>query len=175
MTLLCSTPSRVQAYVHAYLRWVLVDSIAPQFEAFARGFHNVAGGPALDLFRAEELQLLVVGSQELDFHALERVAEYEAPYSAAHATIKHFWEVVHELSAEQKRKFLKFSTGSDRAPIRGLGNMRFIVDRAGPDSDRLVSASTCFQFVHLPEYATKEKLEAKLKLSIEHCEGFGVI
>ena len=78
------TRTNRKAYVAAYLQWLLVDSIAPQFTAFSRGFQNVAGGPALDIFRAEELQLLVVGSSELDFGALQAVCEYEEPLSAKH-------------------------------------------------------------------------------------------
>ena len=43
--------------------YVLTRSIATQFGAFHRGFMNVADGPALKLFRAEELEQLVVGSK----------------------------------------------------------------------------------------------------------------
>ena len=43
-----------------------------------------SGGPALDIFRSEELQLLVVGSPELDFGALEASCVYEEPLSATH-------------------------------------------------------------------------------------------
>jgi hypothetical protein len=151
-------PPPLQRYVAAYLKWYLTDSVATQFEAFFRGFANVAGGPALDVFRPEELQLLVVGacsllrlssswvvasllchrhvvaagSQELDFDALEKAAEYEEPYHRGHrcgwnqeclrlyrhsmgpmalappsrSIIRELWEVVHSLSAEDKRRFL---------------------------------------------------------------------
>lgn len=34
------------------------------------------------------------------------------------------WEIVNELDDEERRRFLKFFTGSDRAPIGGLGNLR---------------------------------------------------
>lgn len=86
--------SGLQEYVHAYMRWLLNDSVAKQFDAFARGFNNVAAGPALDMFRAEELALLVTGSENLDMKALESAAAYEEPYSANHPVIKQFWYVV---------------------------------------------------------------------------------
>ncbi len=38
--------------------------------------------------------------------------------------VKWLWEIVGELDDEEKRRFLKFFTGSDRAPIGGLGNLR---------------------------------------------------
>lgn len=38
--------------------------------------------------------------------------------------VKWLWEIVNELDDEERRRFLKFFTGSDRAPIGGLGNLR---------------------------------------------------
>lgn len=77
--------------MHAYLLWHLEQSVARQYEAFARGFNSVAAGPALDLFRPEELALLVTGSDKLDFEALQASARYEEPYSADHRLIRDFW------------------------------------------------------------------------------------
>ena len=39
--------------------------------------------------------------------------------------VKWLWEIVNELDDEEPRRFLKFFTGSDRAPIGGLGNLRW--------------------------------------------------
>jgi hypothetical protein len=58
-------------------QWLLVDSISKQFNAFAKGFFSVCGGPALELFKPQELELLICGSPTLDFHALEDVAILE--------------------------------------------------------------------------------------------------
>ena len=49
---------------------------------------------------------------------------------------RHFWEIVHDFSDEQKRQLLQFSTGSDRAPVGGLSKLKLIIARNGPDSDR---------------------------------------
>ena len=35
-----------------------------------------------------------------------------------------FWEVFHELSIEDKKKFLLFLTGSDRVPIQGMRDIK---------------------------------------------------
>ena len=48
------------------------------------------------------------------------------------------WEVVRSaLTLEEKKRFLKFFTGSDRAPIGGLGALRCVVQRDGTDSNKL--------------------------------------
>lgn len=51
---------------------------------------------------------------------------------------RRFWEIVHDLSAEEKRKLLQFTTGSDRAPVGGLLKLKLIIARNGPDSNRFV-------------------------------------
>lgn len=55
---------------------------------------------------------------------------------------RDFWVIVHALPLEDKKKLLRFATGSDRVPIRGLSNLVFVISRNGPDSDRLPTAHT---------------------------------
>ena len=55
-----------------------------QFEAFARGFMTLCGGPAIHLFSATELERLVCGNPILDFDALQANARYDGGYSAEH-------------------------------------------------------------------------------------------
>ena len=56
----------------------------------------------------------------------------------------------------------------------GLGRLSLVIQREGPDSDRLPSAHTCFNYLLLPEYASKEKLRSRLLTAIEHGQGFGL-
>jgi len=65
--------------------------------------------------------LIICGSQILDFVELEKAARYQDGFEEDSETIKHFWQVVHSFSHEEKKKFLSFLTGCDRAPIDGLG------------------------------------------------------
>mmetsp|Transcript_50050 Transcript_50050/g.73512 ORF Transcript_50050/g.73512 Transcript_50050/m.73512 type:complete len:293 (-) Transcript_50050:52-930(-) len=162
-------------YVELYIKYLLEDSIAQQFGAFAEGFHEVCGGPALRMFIPEELELLICGNPSLDFHALEEVTSTEDGYSRDHPVIVNFWTVVHSMTLEEKKKLLFFCTGSDRSPIRGLGSMTFIISRNGPDSDRLPTAHTCFNHLLLPEYRDMNKLRRCLMTAIINSEGFGLM
>eukprot|EP00035_Acanthoeca_spectabilis_P013345 m.247278 g.247278 ORF g.247278 m.247278 type:complete len:64 (-) comp15860_c0_seq6:362-553(-) len=49
-----------------------------------------------------------------------------------------------------------------------------VIQRNGGDSDRLPTALTCFGRLLLPEYSTKEKLQQRLALALEHGAGFGL-
>lgn len=91
-----------------------------------------------------------------------------------YAVRRDFWSVVHEMPLEMKKKFLAFTTGSDRAPINGLGELKLVVARNGPDSDRLPTSHTCFNHLLLPEYASRDKLKDRLLTAISQSEGFGL-
>ena len=135
---------------------------------------QVCGGAALTLFRPDELELLICGCPVVDFHELELAASYEDGFSHDHPTMKMFWQVVREMSLEQKKALLMFVTGSDRVPLKGLANVTFIIQCHGPDSDRLPAALTCFNRLLLPEYRTKKKLKERLIVAVENCKGFGL-
>lgn len=170
------TQENKHEYIRLYIKFVLVDLVKKQLGSFKRGFENVASGPIIDMFRPEEMELLVVGSKELDFAALRESTAYEEPYSADSPVVRWLWEVVLEdLTDDERKQFLAFTTGSDRAPIRGLGSVRMAVSRAGPDSDHLPTAHTCFSHLLLPEYSSKDKLRTKLKAAIGESEGFGLM
>lgn len=68
--------------------------------------------------------------------------------------VEWFWSVVHGLQPEQQKQLLFFVTGSDRVPIKGLASLTppFTISRAGPHSDRLPTAHTCFNHLLLPDY-----------------------
>jgi len=164
-----------EEFVKLYIHHLVIDSISRQFTAFRRGFYKVCGGYALKMCRAEELELLISGSVELDYEELEKATEYDDGYSKDHIVIKNFWEIVHTMTYDQKKKLLMFVTASDRVPLKGLGNLTFVIQRNGPDTDRLPTALTCFGRLLLPEYSTKEKLKNRLLTAIENAKGFGLV
>ena len=80
-----------------------------------------------------------------------------------------------EDSLPHKRMLLEFVTASDRVPLKGLASLTFVIQRNGPDTDRLPSALTCFGRLLLPEYSSKEKLRERLATAIENAKGFGLV
>lgn len=71
-------------------------------------------------------------------------------------------------------RFLSFTTGCDRAPVGGLGQLTLTVQRSGPDTDRLPTSHTCFNVLLLPDYSSKEKLRERLLTAVENAQGFGL-
>jgi hypothetical protein len=63
---------------------------------------------------------------------------------AEHRVVQWLWQVVNELTPEERKLFLKFFTGSDRAPIGGLSNLRCLIQvRGAAGRGRGASCSIC--------------------------------
>ncbi|XP_068124272.1 ubiquitin-protein ligase E3A isoform X2 [Hyperolius riggenbachi] len=163
-------------FISLYADYTLNKSVEKQFKAFRRGFHMVTNeSPLKYLFRPEEIELLICGSRNLDFQALKETTEYDGGYTRESQIIREFWEIVHAFTDEQKRLFLQFTTGTDRAPVGGLGKLKMIIAKNGPDTDRLPTSHTCFNVLLLPEYSSKEKLKERLLKAITYAKGFGML
>ena len=162
-------------YVDLYLDWYFNKSIEDYFKYFKNGFFRVCDKQLSPILLPEELELIICGTQILNFYELKKAAKYEDGYKIDSLTIKYFWEVLFDFSEEEKKKFLFFVTGCDRAPINGLGSLIITVSRWGPDSDKLPTAHTCFNHLLIPDYQNKDKLKKNLTIAISNSEGFGLI
>ena len=173
-------------FVEMYIHYLLDTSVSRQYEPFKRGFFTVCGGNALSLFRPEEIELLIRGSDEpLDIYSLRAVAVYEgwpserAPDQQPQA--RWFWEAFENARPADQRKLLAFITGSDRIPAMGATNLILkvqLLDTAGKDgalgTERFPTARTCFNTLVLHPYRSKEQLEQKLWMAVSESEGFGL-
>jgi len=163
-------------YVDLYADFLLNKSVEKQFLAFQRGFNLVTSeSPLQMMFTPHELEMLICGEKEFDFNELENSTEYDGGFSKETNCVRWFWEAVHSMDLEDKRKLLQFTTGSDRIPVGGLAKLKLIIAKNGPDSDRLPSAHTCFNVLLLPEYSSKDKMVDLLMKAIKECKGFGML
>ncbi|KAF2264692.1 hypothetical protein CC78DRAFT_463070 [Lojkania enalia] len=162
-------------FVRDYIVWLTYRSIAPQLEAFQKGFNVCIHPKSLRLFDEITLKYLVEGTQEINVAHLKEATRYEEGYSAAHSTIRDFWSIVEKYDADDRRRLLEFVTASERVPVTGFESVNFIIMRAGEDTEMLPTSSTCFGKLMLPQYSSKEKLKRKLDMAIQNSKGFGIV
>jgi E3 ubiquitin-protein ligase HECTD2 len=183
-------------FVDLYVRYLLDAAVARQFEPFKRGFFTVCGGNALSLFRAEEIELLVRGSDEpLDVDSLRAVAVHEnwkevarphAPIVTAAAenvpVLTWFWDLFRAAPPARQRQLLTFITGGDRIPAVGATSLVLRIVAGGDgwggggpaERMRFPIARTCFNMLVLWHYDSAEQLAEKLWRAVEESEGFGL-
>lgn len=161
-------------YVEMYVDFLLNKSVENQFKAFNQGFQKVCGGRIIKLFRSHELMSVVIGNEEYDWDQFEANCEYKNGYTHTDQQARWFWEVFHELSLEDKKKFLLFLTGSDRVPIQGMRDIKIRIQPVADDRYFPV-AHTCFNLLDLPRYKTKERLKYHLLQAIQQTQGFSLV
>jgi ubiquitin-protein ligase E3 A len=167
------TNANVEEYVRAYVDWYTGESVRGPFRYFTGGFQRLLQNDMYKAFSPDELDILVSGEEVLEWNELEKNAKYDEGYRPSSKAVKMFWEVFRELSPELKKKFLVFTTGTDRAPMGGLGNVVITIRRAENPAGLPVS-HTCFSLIELPEYQSKDEMRRKLTVAITETEGFGI-
>ncbi|KAK8835056.1 Ubiquitin-protein ligase E3A [Tritrichomonas musculus] len=176
-----STPNRpfmvtndnVELFVLKYIDYEINHRYSKELESFRSGFELACPTPYISMLTAEEMDLVISGAEEFDWGALVTAAKYKDGLDKASEEVRWFWEVFWEFSEDERLEFLKFTTGSDRAPFGGLGKVR-ITFRKGGRHEMLPVAHTCFNMFFLPKYKSKEELRSKLLLAFKYSEGFGI-
>ena len=180
------TNTNRREFVDLYIQYQLDTAVTRQYEPFKRGFFTVCGGNALSLFRPEEIELLVRGSDEpLDIGSLRAVASYDGLPNhnkdpEKQPQVMWFWDFFERATTADQRKILSFITGSDRIPAMGATNLviKIVLLMAKPgsvaDTHRFPSARTCFNTLYLYPYPSRRVLEEKLWTAVNGSEGFGL-
>lgn len=174
------TEENKHEYVDLVAKHRLTTAIRPQINAFLEGFSELIPRDLISIFHDKELELLISGLPDIDLDDMRANTEYSG-YSAGSPVIQWFWEVVQNLSKEDKARLLQFVTGTSKVPLEGFsalqgisGSQKFQIHMAYGSPDHLPSAHTCFNQLDLPEYPSKEHLEERLLLAIHEAnEGFG--
>merc|ERR1739844_560765 len=95
-------------------------------------------------------------------------------YDKNDTIIKYFWEVLREMTSQERKMFLQFVWARSRLPLKESDfedpfKIQKDMKNSGKEmNDALPSASTCFFSLSLPEYQSKETLKAKLLFAINN-------
>ncbi|XP_023244373.1 probable E3 ubiquitin-protein ligase HECTD2 [Centruroides sculpturatus] len=162
-----------EEYVKLYMDLILNKAIYQPFKAFYLGFHSVCASNALIMLRPEEVEMLVCGCPTIDMEELRKVTVYDG-FHEDEPIVKEFWEIVKCYNSDLQKQFLRFTTGSDRVPVGGMGEMTFKISALNHNTEMLPISHTCFNQLVLPRYTTKDILREKLTIAISNAEGFGL-
>ena len=163
------TLDNLETYVVAVCQTLVNDTLSKVVPVVLEGIAQGMNTRALEHFNAAELDLLLCGSPaRWTRQDLEDFLDYDHGYTASSRPCIILREVLAEMTSQEQEKFLKFVTGSPRLPVQGLSGLypRLTVVRKD-GSSALPSASTCTNYLKLPDYKSKEQLEKKLQVAID--------
>ena len=175
------------------------ETVKIQIQAFKKGFNQIFPVENLRPFAnsTTELEDMICGTQrnEEEWTNPQKLYEFIVPahgYHVKSVQYLNFIRFITELNKEERRKFLKFVTGSPRLPNGGFGALdpkltvvlkkpnvnsqtmsqqmqHEIINSSTHIDEILPSVMTCQNYVKLPAYSTYEML----KLKFEHAYNEG--
>lgn len=151
-------------YIHQLSNFRLNQSLHVQTKFFLNGLFEIIPSDLLSMFDPFELQMLISGAEnDVNIQNWKENVEYGG-YFDDDITVVYFWEVVNEMTSQERFKLIKFVTSVSRAPLLGFGSLspKFGIRNAGRSTDRLPTASTCVNLLKLPDYQNKELIRSKL-------------
>lgn len=166
------TRSNREEYIRLYKEYFHCPEIV---DAIKVGLGAIVPLHTLSLYTADEFETLICGKKEFNVSLLRGNTNYSG-CNASDEHIQFFWQVLNELSEEDKEMFLKFVWGRSRLPLTADEFSRpFKITTLSPSSngttlDQLLPKShTCFFQLDLPRYTSAEILKTKLLFAIYNC------
>ncbi|ETI45966.1 hypothetical protein F443_09604 [Phytophthora nicotianae P1569] len=163
-----------ELYVQLVEKTRLTES-SQQLAALKDGLASVLPMELAPLFTPRELEVLICGRREVDVDLLHQCTEYSEGADEAMPHVQHFWEVLREMTSEERTSFLRFVWARSRMPNSAKDfPMNFKLQTAqdpGASSQPdvyLPHAQTCFFALRLPAYTSKEVLRTKLLYAIQN-------
>lgn len=168
------TMANRDTYVRLVEKLRLTES-SQQLSALKDGLASVLPMELAPLFTARELEVLICGRREVDVDLLKQCTEYSEGADESMPHVQAFWEVLREMTSEDRTSFLRFVWARSRMPNSAKDfPMNFKLQTAhdagaqGDPDAYLPHAQTCFFALRLPTYSSKEILRAKLLYAIQN-------
>ena len=124
------------------------------------------------MLTAKELERLVCGVKTVDIELLRAHTKLSQDLTEKTDKVIWLWEILSELSDEDKIKFIKFCWAQERLPstheefqkLQVVFTIKSYIDKNRKDI--FPRADTCFFSLELPEYSSKEIMYRKIVQAI---------
>jgi E3 ubiquitin-protein ligase TRIP12 len=168
------TVHNLQEYIDLVMHFTFHETIKVQLSAFKKGFNSIFPIESLKPFSTtSELEDMICGTQRneeewTNGESLLLCIKTAHGFHHKSDQFLYFIRFITELDFNERRKFLKFITGSPRLPNGGFNSldprltvvMKKPLDPADNPDHILPSVMTCQNYVKLPRYSSFEILKA---------------
>ncbi|XP_018329894.1 E3 ubiquitin-protein ligase HECTD1 isoform X2 [Agrilus planipennis] len=157
----------VEEYSELTMSFCLDKGISRQLEAFYKGFSVVFPMEKLAAFSPDEMMVMLCGDQNPQW-TREDLLNYTEPklgYTRDSPGFLRFVNVLVNMSPEERKAFLQFTTGCSSLPPGGLANLYprlTVVRKVDAGEGSYPSVNTCVHYLKLPNYPTEEILRERL-------------
>ncbi|KAI5686629.1 HECTdomain [Leishmania braziliensis] len=175
------TPLRTHADLEKHMQYTMITRLEVALENlryFQWGLLSVMEVEALWCLSDEERSVLLCGADAKDNRPLFTEEELRAQttvgsgYSSGSTHVEMLLSIVGgDFTRSQQHDFLEFLTGSPRLPFNGLAGLGRLITVAMKEMEStreqtLPSCNTCFLYLKLPPYSTREIMKERLLLAV---------
>ena len=147
-----------------------------QINAIRKGLCSIIPVSLLKLITHSELEVLICGEKNVDIDLLKLNTNLSGDLTENSQNVKWLWEILREITDEERVKFIKFCWAQERLPHTNeefeKHQVRFTIKplstttNAKNKVDIFPRANTCFFHLELPEYTSKDKMKEKILQAI---------
>jgi hypothetical protein len=130
------TDENKERYINLMVNYKLCRNTAEQMNSVKRGFNDLIPHDVLSTiqFSGPELELLICGIKKIDSLDWQRNTDYGG-YNASSPQVVWFWDVVHNMTNEERSRLLQFVTGTTKLPVGGFAHL---VGSTGPRKFQII-------------------------------------
>ncbi|CAG8685645.1 10402_t:CDS:2, partial [Dentiscutata heterogama] len=166
------TRINIGRYIAVCRDWFFDRGIALQTKAFKEGFNRVFPIEVMREYTATEFALYFLHQGGDGDWSIETLRQYVQSYDAntSNEEVEKVIQIMAEYDTDNRKRFLRFATGSSKLPIGGFEALNLKVFRdSALDERALPKARTCFNRLIIPPNNSKEELVRKLEFAFANC------
>ena len=143
-----------------------------QISSIIKGINKIIPMSVLQYFTWEEMERLVCGKKIVDIDLLEKNTVTSPELEKKNYLVKWVWEILREFNEEERIQFVKFCYAQERLPYTqeeyDQKQIQFTIKfNQSFKKNGLPRADTCFFFLILPDYTSKEIMKKMISIAIK--------
>lgn len=158
-------------YVDLLIQHRFVTSVSEQVANFAQGFMDIVGDEKkrklfFKSLENEDLDGMLYGSESsICVEDWKKHTEYYG-YKETDPQICWLWEIIREMTANQRKVLLFFWTSLKHLPVEGFGGLasKLYIYKTNDSIDLLPSSHTCFYRICFPSYPSLSIMRERLNI-----------
>ena len=163
---------RVRNLLLSEIKNIRLNESDSQIISIIKGINKIIPLSVLQYFTWEEMERLVCGKKIIDIDLLEKNTIISPELEKKDYLVKWVWEIVKEFNEEERLQFVKFCYAQERLPYTqeeyDQKQIQFSI-KFNPQFKKngLPRADTCFFFLILPDYTSKDIMKKMINIAIK--------
>jgi hypothetical protein len=154
-----------------YINDIHLNESKLQIESIKKGISKVLPLSILQFYTYSEIEKLICGENKIDIDLLKKNTIISSEIKSKEYLVKWLWEILEEMTEEEKINFIKFCYAQERLPSTqdeyNKRQIQFSIKYNNNNKkDLLPRADTCFFFLILGDYTSKEKMKKLIGIAI---------